>query len=454
MTSSPRELGELLDSWHDSGRAHVLETGRVVIASALDAASVAELHSHAAALTWAFDIIDGAQQPADIADVEDDMGPYAITVQKPQDGADLRLLTVLGFRDSLGTEADGVWQLAFADASFSSGIASFHPWGGGDVFSPSTQTKSPLDLVREATEVRLVPADIRKWLLRAAISDVQWQDRAFQAFAAASALPLIRSLSSEVIGPNSVVFNGPPRLNLALQDNVIQQLGRPGYVALHAAVAWVYEDPTSAEQRHALFAAEAARSINRNELIGAAFDSGGRHMLEGARLSFQLSQSELSREAIKTQGELRKAIADDTAKAADSTRTVAGAIAVSIATGVGLVAARSTTAAEPWVLSLVAGIVGLYLAAVAISGWMHFYLQRSLREQWRQRFYRFIPAEDYTAMVLQPARASERPYHLMAGMAIIVSVVLIWLAIQGLQSFSSSHQKLNPGVSIVPKQNE
>src|SRR3546814_18283135 len=97
--------------------------------------------------------------------------------------------------------------------------------------------------------------------------------------------------------------------------------------------SWVYEDIASTEQRHALFAAEFARSVSREEPIGKAFWAAGRDVLEGSRLAFQLSQSNLSREAIKAQGDLRRAIADDMSKAAEGTRSLSGAVAHALATG-------------------------------------------------------------------------------------------------------------------------
>src|SRR3546814_7048759 len=110
--------------------------------------------------------------------------------------------------------------------------------------------------------------------------------------------------------------------------DLVQELGLEGYRNLQSAVAWVDEDSASTEQRHALFAAEFARSVSREEPIGKAFWAAGRDVLEGSRLAFQLSQSNLSREAIKAQGDLRRAIADDMSKAAEGTRTLSGAVAV------------------------------------------------------------------------------------------------------------------------------
>jgi hypothetical protein len=431
MTSTPIALGALLDGWAASGRVGLVETPPAVTVSRLDAALTRVLMATVQELGWDCDVQDQAGEPAHADHLDDDFGPFVATIRKAVDGADRRLLTRFGFNQALEEKApNGVWQIACAQASFATGMTSFNPWGGGDVFAPATPTKSPLDIVRESSEARLVPGDIRKWLLRGEATESLWRDGAFQIFAAASAPALLRSLASEALGRAEVVFNGPPRLTLAFDDDeLLGELALDGYRNLRAAAAWVYEDPSSTEQRHALFASEFARSVARSESIGSAFRTAGRDILEGSRLAFQLSQSELSREAIKAQGDLRKAIADDTSKAAEGTRTLSGAIAVAIATGITLIAARSTGNAEPWVLSLIAGVVAGYLFVVAISGWAHLNVQRRLREQWRHRLYRFVPDDDYKAMVLSPARSAERPYHFVGAIALAVAMALTCMSV-------------------------
>jgi hypothetical protein len=372
-------------------------------------------------------------QPSDVNSLDDHMGPYIATIHKPVETADVRVLTRAGFLQALESlDVSGVWQVACAGNSFATGFASFNPWGRGDVYVCAAPTKSPLELVREGAEKRIVPADIRKWLLRSPITDTLWQDNAFQSFAGLATGPLVRSLATEVVGKRNVVFAGPPRLNLVLEETPLTtELQRPGFMHLQSSVAWVYEDQASAEQRHAIYSAEFARSVSRDESLGDAFRTAGENILEGARLVYQLSQSELSREAIKAQGDLRKTISDDMSKVADGTRSLTTAIAVAVATGIGLVATRSTSTGDPRVLSSVAGIVALYLIAVTLSGWQYLRLQKRLRAQWRQRLYRFIPSEDYAAMVTKPAAEAERPYHLMGVIGLIIAVALILLAYLG-----------------------
>ncbi len=430
MTSTPIELSALLDVWTATGRIGLVETASAVTVSRLDAVSTQMLLTATSQLGWQCDVQDQAGEPVLADYIDEDFGPFVTTIQKPVQGADRRLLTMVGLSQALQEKVDGFWQIASAQVSFATGAISFNPWNGGDIFAAAAPTKSPLDIVRETNEARLAPIDIRKWLVRSTVTEKLWEDSVFQTFAVASAPALVRSLASEIAGSRTVVFNGPPRLSIAIpDDSLLQELTLVGYQNLRTAVAWVYEDAPSAEQRHALFAAEFARSVIRNESIGVAFREAGCDILEGARLAFQLSLSDMSREAIKAQGDLRKAIADDMSKAAEGTRTLSGAIAVSIATGITLIAARSTGAAEPWVLSLVAAVVAGYLIVVAVNGWAYLKLQRRLRDQWRRRFYRFVPANDYDEMVTKPARSAEWPYHIIAFIALAVAVALSWMAI-------------------------
>lgn len=431
MEFSPKELGELLDDWAASARAIIVETVQAITASGLSADDARGLAVRLDGMRWAVSIVDGAHTPTGIGELDIEMGPFIATIEKPT--TSLSFVTCIGFAASLASgAATGVCQLARTSVSFATGLALFCPWGSGDVFSPSTETKSPLDLVREGSENRVVPGDIRKWLLRTEVTEEAWSDPAFRTFADAAASALIRSIASEVLGRNRLAFNGPPRLSVEMPDgSALDDLQRRGFQALQASAAWVYQHKSSAEQRHALYAAEFARMVSHRDALWDAVSSSGQDILTGARMAYSLSQADLSREAIKAQADLRKSIAEDMAKAADSTRTLATAIAVAIATGVGLMAARSTSTTEPWVLTAIASIVAVYLLVVAISGWMYISLQKRLREQWRQRFYRFVPEEDYIAMVTKPAQAATLPYHLVGAAAVVISFALLFVAVAG-----------------------
>src|SRR3546814_5474742 len=64
MTSTPIELGTLLDGWAASARVSVVETAPAVTVSRLDAASTQELLAATHRLGWDCDVQDQAGEPA------------------------------------------------------------------------------------------------------------------------------------------------------------------------------------------------------------------------------------------------------------------------------------------------------------------------------------------------------------------------------------------------------
>ncbi|SER60277.1 hypothetical protein SAMN05216548_12915 [Faunimonas pinastri] len=431
MVLSPNAVGALIDDWEAQRNVSVVEANHALTLARLDVTRARQATEALRGLGWPVGIVDAAQQPTDLEQLDPDLEPFIVTAEKPDPAAGLRFLTQSGFVKALVEREDGgVWQVAASELAFSTGFASIHPWGGGDVFAAASETKSPLDLVREAAESRVVPGDIRRWLLRSPVNDQLWNDKAFASFAAQAVPALLRSIAAEVVGRRTAVFIGPPNLSIDLPDqDLSRDLGSSGFGELQAMVGWVYEEKAAAEQRHALIGAELARSFPRGVPIGKALPIIGRDVLNGARLAYQLSQSDLGRQALSAQGDLRKMIAEDASKAADSTRALVTAISVSLATGIGLVAARSTSTTAPWILSSVALVVAAYLLSVTVSGWLYLKLQRSLREQWRHKIYRFISDVDYREMVLTPAKQAEFPYYVVASVGILVAIVLILVAV-------------------------
>lgn len=428
MALSPIEVGALLDRWADKAGIGITETHSAVTISNLGTEQAIELTGELAE-SWTIELLDGATQPIAAGELNDHFGPYIAILPKLQ-SAETRILTSVGLRQALERVTEScVWQVACCSQKFSTGLIEICPWGSGDIFSAATETKSPLALVRESSEQRLTPPDIRLWALRSSMSEQLWADRAFQTYARSACSPLLRSIATEVIGRRAVVFSGPPRVTVSFEEmKMLDGLGQTGFSQLQAAVAWIYEDHKSAEQRHGIYSSEVGRSAKRDESIEDVLSSAGKVILESARLAYQLSQSDISREAIKAQGDLRKAIADDTSKVADSTRSLTTAITVAVVTGIGSVAAKATSTGSPLILSIITAIVAIYLLGVTAAGWQHLNLQRALRQEWRQRLYRFIPDDDYKAMVLNPASAAERPYHVMGVIAVLVSLSLLVVA--------------------------
>src|SRR3546814_15030683 len=114
MTSTPIELGTLLDGWAASARVSVVETAPAVTVSRLDAASTQELLAATHRLVWDCDVQDQAGEPALTEDIEEALGPFVPTIHKAMDGADRRVLTRIGLRQAPADTAVVVWLIANA----------------------------------------------------------------------------------------------------------------------------------------------------------------------------------------------------------------------------------------------------------------------------------------------------------------------------------------------------
>lgn len=206
------------------------------------------------------------------------------------------------------------------------------------------------------------------------------------------------------------------------------------FSALQAATAWVYENPRELENRHGLLGAEVARTALRDGNL-ADLASVMPMALEGARIAFGFGVSQQSRDALKTLSDLRKAVSDETGKLADTTRTLATAMTTSALANAGLVIARLTLPKGAEFIGPAAFIIGvalaLYVAVVIATGFHFISIQRDLRDNWRDRLYRFLPEAEYELMVTKPVGRAETGFRntaIASGLlAIIMLVAIAWV---------------------------
>ncbi|MNC00007.1 hypothetical protein D3C75_473190 [compost metagenome] len=273
--------------------------------------------------------------------------------------------------------------------------------------------------------MKIVPSDIRPWLL---LDQSQfdlddpfhkiWGVKAFDA--------LVHTLANEIDPENhSLIFKGPPKLILQPPQSTaitIQEFGIDAFLHLQTAAHWVYENSREAEVKHSLLATEIARSGRENGLAVDYLKANLSTALESAKIAYQMSLSDLGKDTLKSLGDLRKAITEETAKATDATRQTITAVSGALAVGVGLVAARLSTDINPWLISMVMLIATGYIGMIVYSGWSFISLQRALRDDWQPKLYRFLPRDEYNKMVAAPAKKSEQvfKYSAMLGMGAVI----------------------------------
>ena len=251
-----------------------------------------------------------------------------------------------------------------------------------------------------------------------------WREGAAEALAAA--------LSQEVEPNGSLLFRGPPPTRF--RDVGAHNVDMGALAGLQRAATWVYGNPRELENRHGLLAAEIARTTLRDGDL-ADLASSMDAALEGARIAYGFGVSQQSRDTLKSLGELRKAVGDETARMSESTRSLAGAVTTSAVGNVALIIARLTVSKDSTFVGSAAVIIGValavYVAVVIASGVQFLSIQRDLRRDWRERLYRFLGEDEYGRMVDEPVGRAEKAFRnaavasgVIAGL-MLAAVVLV-----------------------------
>lgn len=414
--------------------AFVVETADAVSASNLSAPLTHELCGLVEAEGWPLTVFDEAGEAWTRDEIGEELAPFRVTIAKPPADFDVaRILTDVGFAAWLDEPSASVCQVARLSRPFDTLGVRFTNWDEPFApFEPAAETASPRSLVREYNGQARAPDDIRPWLLRN--DDGQFDNSTFRVWMAAAAMHTIHSVPDEIDPVNgSLKFKGPPRLALHFGPDANQRVSEltvQGFKSVQSGVRWVFENAREAEMRHALFATEIARSgietdraeIYLREHAGAALD--------GAKIAYQASLAQLSGETLKALADLRKSVTEETAKVTEATRQIGGAVAAALAVGVGLMAARATSAASGNLIIAVMIVAAAYVSMVILSGLQFTWLQRDLRRGWQARLYRYLPKSEYKALVLTPTGRAEASLFWVAGIGgaitLLISVLVIF----------------------------
>lgn len=433
----------------DAGGAFVTEGEAAVTVSNLRVAAAREVAELCGELGWAARIEDSADTHWPLEALDEAFEPFRLIIDKPAgpDGV-LRLLTNTGFAAWLG-RGDGRarWQVGQLTVAFRTHAASFTPWSMDDPAPlPDTNARHARKLVREIAGQRMVPSSMSQWLLvdREAFAD---GDVAAKIWATVASRMLMFALPDEIDTEQQILrFKGPPRLDLTLpaaKVDLVGALGRDGFLALQAAVDWVFEVEREAEMRHILLATELARCGGSGDAAEAFIKENIADAQAGAKTAYQVQLAGMSSDALKTLSELRKSVSDDTAKVADGTRQIITAVAGALAIGAGLIAARVAGSVNPVLVIVVMALAATYVAITVLSGVMFTLLQRRVRKAWQPRLYRFLAKADYDALVGGPATTAEKALWWSSGLG-VAAIVLMAVAIAYIGPRAAAEMNVRP----------
>lgn len=427
-------LAELLDRLSPDA-AFIKESENDVSVSGLAVDAATRIIEICKGLEWDFELFDSAGTEWKDSDLLVDFAPYRLRLRKPSTFGDtLVLLTNTGFAEWLRVgHATENWKIARLRQRIVTHARVFQPWGEAEPFQPSEKTKSPHSLVREFGPERMAPEDVRPWLLRedaGALID----DEAAKVWMNASVLALLYSLADEIDPVDrKLKFKGPPKLSISMpaehDSRLASQIDMERFNDLQRAVNWVFENEREAELRHGLLANDIARSAGGNSDDFQLFFNNLSASLEGAKVAYQVSLSDLGRDTLNMLADLRKAVTEETAKVTDYTRQLVTSVAGALAISLGLIAVRINAAASYSLIVSVMVVVAAYVGLVIYSGYAFIELQRQLRSDWQPRLYRFLPLSEYDKMVSKPATQAELTFFRVAwggciGVAALTTIVI------------------------------
>lgn len=449
-------LANLLNEFARMGRALISEGDVSISLSELDYGSVRTVAAALMAVGYSYQLHDGAFNLCDVAEVEDGEKGFLITFKKPTAelaSADtLYLLTEPGLADYLRKGHPAThWRVMGLSKPIRCKARVLGGWEDELPVVLPTATKAPRLLVKEAASLRVVPGDIQQWVLEdnhqldeAEPFHLLWAQFAYES--------LGWCIANEVESTtHKLIFKGPPKLTLQGLGNDPDRRSLvtiKDFELLHEPVAWVYENAREAEIKHVLLSTEVARSGRTDGEVIGYFQENLIAAFECAKIAYQMSISEVTKDTLKSLGDLRKAVTEESAKATDATRQTVAAIASALAVGLGMIVARISVALNPWLVLLVMIVALGYVVLVALSGWHFILVQRSVRTEWQLKLYRFLSADDYNAMVTVPIGKSERVFRWSAlgggSILLVASIAISSYAFLGTAAAAQKVDKVTP----------
>jgi hypothetical protein len=152
------------------------------------------------------------------------------------------------------------------------------------------------------------------------------------------------------------------------------------------------------------------------------------HALASAREAFAFHLQEDSKEAIKSLGDLRKALQEEVARSQTATRDLLSALWRDAAIAGAAFALRSATTNSSAINIASLGAATLLFASLlttVLSNWRFDVLAKQVRAQWRQRLYAFMSEKQWIELVTQPVSRARWVYRFSIVPVFAVYAVLI-----------------------------
>jgi hypothetical protein len=314
---------------------------------------------------------------------------------------------------------------------FSTKSSVYAPWGVMvNIRSDPEFLDRPSRLVRDQTH-KYAPNLIHPWYL---VSGGDDESEVFLTWRKYATKNLAFSLPTEIRQDNDscqIVLKGA-RSAFAKID--IDSASADLFPILNEAVRWIYEQPRDTETKFHLLNNHLALYWRDGGSWPSSLDNILESALASAREAFAFHLNEDSKEALKSLGDLRKALQDDVGRAQAATRELLTALwrDVAIAGAVFALRASAITLENLNLIALIAAILLTFsLLTTVLSNRKFDILATRSREQWRERLYSFMRDDQWNELVTHPIKEARSVYRralipIFFAYAVLISA-LLWV---------------------------
>lgn len=445
------ELAEFIDTLVAKHGVRVTESPEHVILSEVPILHVVECANRVHEPLSLDEVADAAGQAHEIKDLDESFGPYRIRIGKNEpDPAVFRIVSNSAFERLLRQEFqhDTVKVARLEMPILTMGIQIL-PWDDEPEKFERENVSNPLIFLTDLRPEGRVPDRLENWILR---KPTEWREscEASKVWQWAATKRLIPALSVQVSHDGETLsFGTSPRVSLSasrLLSHEPLEAEQRAFSSLQQAARWVFEEPKQTGMRHGLLNAEVARIARFNQDAVELFTENCSIILETSQIAYRLGLSELSGNALQMLSQLRSEVSDQIGKSTDSTRQLMLALAGALSLGIGLVAAKLSSAAPDNVLVTVLLVATAYVILVGYVGFQYVNSLRSSRKAWREHLYHFLPEATYTQMVVKPIGNAFRDY---IGACVIsgFSLLAVWCALNVTQPPEEQSNAISPNAA-------
>lgn len=316
-----------------------------------------------------------------------------------------------------------------------------HPWkeiqplsaGDATAITKPSVTKS---IIKCYSTTFLPPDAIAPWILETCSEKT---DEAIKIWKLLGCRELLKCFANELFFADEMMVGlaGKPPRKIAFGD---ETAALPAFDIIQEAAKWIFLEGNETELKHTFLSSELAREwpsdLNFCEGVMLRLSSA----LESARLMYKAHIRTGGKDTMKSLGDLRKTLAEDTQKIIQQSRDLSSSLWKDMALVISVLVIRySLDAVKSVGLQNIYALVFCAIAVyIVISYGMSVYINRQtisllerVRTTWRTKLYGFLDEQDYQELARKPVKDAMGSYcrvERMTSTVVILLVVILLIA--------------------------